>query len=595
MQSAFGETLVDVLERQVETNPSNLLYEFINDSAFNSERLTYHQLHTKVLVSASHLISRGLKVGDRALLIYPPGVELIITYFACLYAGIVAVPVYPPVNIKLAKKLQYIIKDATPAIVLTTTKLKEVIDLVFNPLPEYLKKPLALMYSKFHRQLKNPFTYLFDILPKNKNILFTDTFDDLLDFSRPDINHDTLAFLQYTSGSTNKPKGVKISHKNLIHNLGLAAIPWKNSLNGVCWLPPYHDMGLISGILFPMVMNFPIRLFSPIQFLHSPIDWLKLISKYAKTSSIAPNFAYEYCISKITDIQKKDLDLSNWEMAWNGAEPVRMSTMDRFVDAFQECGFKKSTFYPCYGLAESTVLISINTNFDENPCLTVSTKDLHNNLLTFKEEGTSIVNVGTMYQTTHIVNPETCEKLGENEIGEIWVHGDSVSTGYWNNTDETNKVFHGMIIGDTTKTLYLRTGDLGFIHKSNLYITGRIKDLIIIRGKNYYPQDIELVIEHENYLIRKGCSVAFSTEEDTQEYLTVVCETQIKKKHEFEQLAKDICKSVAKEYSFFPHNIIFIPLKTLPKTTSGKVQRQLTKKLFLSNSLKIQYLWESKK
>lgn len=595
MQLDFGDTLVDVFEKQVAANPDSLLYEFIKNSDFNSETLTYSELHQKVLINAGHLIANGLKVGDRALLIYPPGLELIVNYFACLYAGIIAVPVYPPVNAKLIKKMQYIIMDSTPAVILTTSKFKELIDLIFNPLPEYIKKPLALIYSKVHT-LKNPVNHLLNLLPKNKNTLYTDEFKDLISFNRPDINENSLAFLQYTSGSTNKPRGVKISHKNLMHNLSLAAIPWKNSLNGVCWLPPYHDMGLIAGIIFPMVMNLPMRLFSPMQFLRSPIDWLELVSKHERTSTIAPNFAYEYSISKINDDQKKALDLSQWEMAWNGAEPVRMSTIDRFSEFFAECGFKKSTFAPCYGLAEATILISINTEFQSKPCLMVNKQDLQNNIISFDTSpATGIVNVGTMYQKTCIVNPETCEKLNEDELGEIWVHSDSVSDGYWNNPKETDKVFHGIIKGDTSKTKYLRTGDLGFIHDSDLYVTGRIKDLIILRGKNYYPHDIELFIEHTSDVIRKGCIVAFAVDKNNQEYLTIVCESETDNKKEFAKVAKDICKCVAKEFSFFPDTIAFIPKKTLPKTTSGKVQRQFTKKLFLSGALKISYLWKHSK
>lgn len=602
MDCSFAKTIVDFLDIQVQNRSDELLYEFIHDSTVQSETLTFGEFYNRVEIVASNLSNQGLRVGDRAILIYPPGIELIISYFACLFIGVIAIPVYPPMNIKLAKKLYYVVKDSNPKIILSTLRLKQQIALFFNKLPDVFTNPIALLYSKMPDYLQssmgNVITHLL-----SSNVYFTDEYDTLVSYTRPVITENDLAFLQYTSGSTSKPKGVKLSHLNVVSNVKLISEIARNLKSQVCWLPPYHDMGLITGVITPVFTAIPVRLFSPLHFLHKPLDWLTLISKLEKVGTVAPNFAYDYCVKKITAEQREELDLREWKRASCGAEPVRMQTMERFYQTFKSCGVKKEILSPCYGLAEATLFVSVNVDFVKKPYVEVLKEDLLQNKLTFKDDNDEqddtkykkIVNTGKLYQEVIIVDVDTMEKLPEDNIGEIWVHSDSVSQGYWNKPQDTENIFNATVANSSRKK-YLRTGDLGFIHENNLYVTARIKDLIIVRGKNYYPQDIESAVEDAHIHVRKNSLVAIALEENNCEKLVIVCETEkIFEQKEYEKLAQKICKSIAKEFNLAVYNIVFIPPKSLPKTTSGKVQRQLTKQLLYNKDLKINYLWQSQK
>lgn len=595
-----AKTIVDCIHYQVQNNPDALVYEFYLDNKLNKQSITFKDLHFKIEVIASNLMQQGLKKGDRALLVYPPGLDLIICFFACLYVGVIAIPMYPPLNLKLAKKLFYIINDANPKIILSITKLKEPMSLCFNKLPKILQKPFAFIYQKLPTTLKKSVGSISTIILSNK-VFFTDEFTQKLPYIKPTITETDLAFLQYTSGSTNKPKGVKLSHRNLVENIKIIAQQLEGIEHGVSWLPPYHDMGLIGGIIGPMYHGIPFKLLSPIHFLQKPWDWLKL-ADLKKTAIVAPNFAYEYCVKKITPTMREQLDLNELHMAWCGAEPVRIQTLEKFDDTFKSCGFRKEAFAPCYGLAEATLLISVNLNFSKEPYVEVLAADLQKNILTFKNPKDTnnnrkyikIANTGFAFQQVAIVDPETLAKLSEDTIGEVWVRGECVSEGYWNNPEETEKVFHAKIRQDPSQEEYLRTGDLGFMHNNQLYIVGRIKDVIIIRGKNYYPQDLEYIIEQTDKKIRKNSLVAFSIEEETQENLIIVCETEKSKLINFEDLAKKIVNAIANEFHLSVEQIVFMPPKSLSKTTSGKVQRQFTKELFLKNKLQATYIWQRK-
>lgn len=563
MEIPSVSTLVELLKYRVSTNPDSLAYQFFYDENLNYKSINYEKLDKLANEIAQTLLTHGLKKGDRALLIYHPGLDFVCSLFGCLYAGIVAIPLYPPTNLKLEDKINLILSDSTPSLILTDTKIQNEFQAVLNRL-------------------------------NHNDYIFTDTLGERSEFFPIDIDAETLAYLQYTSGSTSDPKGVKITHRNLIDNVSLLADVFSDIQNSVSWLPPYHDMGLLTGIILPLALGIPARLLSPNHFLINPIDWLKIISQFEKVYSVAPNFAYGLCAEKITDKEKKSLNLEQWLLACNGAEPVRMHTIDTFYHEFAACGFKKEVFCPCYGLAEATLLVSLNNEFTKFPGLDVSSEALKLNKIAFDyhDETTKIINVGKMYQPTKIVDPNTLIELNENHIGEIWIHGDSVSSGYWNNKEETIKTFKAHIADDTSKINYLRTGDLGFKHNNNLYITGRIKDLIILHGKNYYPHDLELIVEQAHPLIRKNCLVSFSIEKNKEEHLVLVCETEPVDNDEWPMLIASICNSLFEEMYITPSIIVFIPPKHLPKTTSGKVQRQITKKLFNSGGLKINHLWE---
>ncbi|WP_058533816.1 non-ribosomal peptide synthetase [Legionella saoudiensis] len=418
----------------------------------------------------------------------------------------------------------------------------------------------------------------------------------------PDVNANNLVFLQYTSGSTGHPKGVMVSHGNLLDNL--FAI-YKNfgvqpDCSATCWLPPYHDMGLIGGILQPLFAGIPVILMSPMHFLQNPFSWLETISTYRTTESGGPNFAYQYCVTKITEEQKDALDLSCWQLAYNGAEPIHAESMERFVKAFSRCGFKRSTIYPCYGLAENTLFATGMRRGDGYNVIDVSLNSLRENQITLVSDAVdsdkhSLVSSGWVNESVSIVNPESLNRCKPEEVGEIWLSSSSVAHGYWGKPELAEETFTATIKDDTTQTYYLRTGDLGFIHNGQLYVTGRLKDLIIIHGRNYYPQDIEHTANNAHLRVRSGCCAAFSMTFNTEEHLVIVCEV----KRVFEESEKtyaEICeqieREVEQEHELSVHTIILIPAKSIPKTTSGKIRRKVVKDLLYKEELALYYLWQ---
>lgn len=592
-------TLIDVIENRVQQNGEKLGYRFLDDSLENQQvfqDMTYQQTLIKAKNIADILIKRGIKIGDRVLLIFAPGLDLITAFYGCLCAGAVAVIVYPPVNVRFVDKLQMIVQDAKPALILTTTDLKQ----KFTKL-RLLKKAstMPLLGKVLHYQFKN---YL-NLGSWDEYLPFVTTdnieLDPNVDVIYPKITADSLAFLQYTSGSTDHPKGVMVSHGNLLHNLDLMqrAIKIKQDDVGTSWLPPYHDMGLIGAIIIPYFVGFQAILMSPLTFLKNPYQWMKTTSDFNGTISTAPNFSYEYCIRKITPEQKATLNLSSLRVLLNGAEPIHENTLERFYQAFKETGFKKDTFHPCYGLAEATLYVSgINTKKVQH--ISLSALQKHKLLLTNKmdKDAKTIVSCGTCSQEVKIVNPRTKELVQSNEIGEIWIHSESIAKGYWKKSRLTKKIFQAHIVGEDSKKNYLRTGDLGFVYKDELYVAGRLKDIIIIHGHNYYPQDIEYLVQDCHDKIRLGGCVAFSVESNDVENLVLVCEVEDSAtQKDWAQMVDAICKSIAVEYELSVSSIVFIKARTLPKTTSGKVRRQPTKAAFLDGLLSMRHQWQAPK
>lgn len=567
---ADSATLVDVLESLAGNQSSELAYEFIDDYHQTTDTITYSELAQKAKAIAAALWQNGINTGERALLIYPPGLDLIAAYFGCLYAGVIAIPVYPPQNSKQIHKLEHILKDADPKVCLSSSS-----------------------FAQKFPQLQALFTYF-------QSAVMTDTVAekcaDLWHY--PEITGNSLAFLQYTSGSTSQPKGVMVSHKNLITNIEYLfdGSDYKNIDHMVCWLPPYHDMGLISGILLPLRRGKPAHLMSPLSFLANPFLWLKTISKYDNVIAGAPNFAFDYCVRKITEEQKLEIDLSGWHTAYNGAEPIRISTLNEFCRCFASCGFREEAFMLCYGLAETTLIVSSYRQYPKDPYFAVDKNAYKNKLIKATSEANNsvkLVNCGKNYPKVRIVNPETFFPCPEDCIGEIWVQGDTVCLGYWNQPELSENHFKAQIKNEEDDTGYLRTGDLGFFHNNQLYISGRMKDIIIIHGHNYYPQDIELVVDSAHSGIRKGCSIAFSVERNNTEQLVIVCESKANNEEMWLKLVDAICKALAEEFELVPCSIVFIPEKTIPKTTSGKVQRQPCKKSLLDKTLALDYMWIS--
>ncbi|OUL18939.1 AMP-dependent synthetase [Nostoc sp. T09] len=560
-------TVVELLRYRSVEQANAEAFTFLHDGEAQAASLTYQELDRQSRAIASQLQILGL-TGERALLLYPPGIDYLPAFFGCLYAGVVAVPAYPPRNGRNTPRISAILQDAQTAVILTT------------------KAMLA--------QLKSLLAEKFDI--DNIHWLTTNNLTPDIEeaWQEPFINTDTLAFLQYTSGSTGTPKGVMLTHGNLLHNAEVTRQYMEHSSSSkfVTWLPVYHDMGLIGGVLQPLYGGFPCIMMPPAAFLQRPYRWLETISRYKGTTSGAPNFAYELCIEKITPEQRSTLDLSSWSVAFNGAEPIRQKTLEKFAHTFAECGFRPEAFYPCYGMAEATLMVSGSIKSALVTSLSIQKSVLERNHVidAVANEDNSITLVGcgrvVPQQQIVIANPETLTCCDRDEVGEIWVTGPSIGHGYWNRPEETEQTFHAYL-QDTKEGPFLRTGDLGFLHNGELFITGRAKDLIIIRGRNLYPQDIELTAERSHPSLRIGSSAAFAVEVDNEEKLVVVQELEFRAKPNPEEVTTAIRQAVAQEHEIQVYAVILIKGGTIPKTSSGKIQRHACKAEFLTDGLQV--------
>ncbi len=420
-------------------------------------------------------------------------------------------------------------------------------------------------------------------------------------WKHPQITPETTAYLQYTSGSTGTPKGVIITHQNLVHNTNMIFKGFgleNDDYEGVIWLPIYHDMGLVGGILEPIFAGFHCTLLSPIDFLKRPLRWLQIISdiKDKKVVSGGPNFAYDLCLRATNQQKRENLDLSNWTVAFSGAEPVRAETINEFSEAFEVSGFKKKAFYPCFGLAEGTLIVT-GANSEQEPVeIIIDKEELKNNkIIPIKdksEKGTPFVSSGKSIWdgVVKIVNPNTRKVCKDKEIGEIWSQSKSNAKGYWEKPEISKETFQAFT-SDTAEGPFLRTGDLGFMINGEVFVTGRLKDLIIIRGSNHYPQDIETTVENSHVLLRQGNVAAFSVDINNEEQLIVVKEARAKKNINWKEVIESIKKAILEAHNVQPYSIVLIQPKTIFKTSSGKIQRNATKKAFMENKLDIVYKW----
>jgi acyl-CoA synthetase (AMP-forming)/AMP-acid ligase II len=561
--SASGN-LVEILRDRASRRGQDLVYRFLHGQEQHS--LTYDQVDQRARSTAAALLQH-CSPGDRALLIYPPGLDYIVALFACMYARVIAVPSYAPRPNRPMTRLESIVANSEPAVLLTTRSL--------------LDAPKSIF-----RQQDGPLAKL--------QMLATDdlTIDGSAQLPLDDIRPETPIILQYTSGSTAFPKGVTLTHGNIVHNT--AAIqknfPLDTSSSTVFWLPPYHDMGLIGGILQPLFTGFPVTLMSPVAFLQRPVRWLQAISQFRATCSGGPNFAYDLCVRRISDEEADQLDLSTWKVAFNGAEPIRRQTLDEFSEKFSRCGFDRSAFHPCYGLAESTLMSS--------------GMDRHGTGLQFKavsrealekdeakppispEDESWLVSSGHAAENLDVcvVDPGTSEPLPAGRVGEVWVKGPSVAAGYWNRPVETAETFEARLAnGDGP---YLRTGDLGFLHENQLYITGRIKDLIIIRGQNYYPHDLEFTAQRAHAALQPSSGAAFSVLRDGLEHLVLTQEVDVRLSPDvLQEITSRISSSISETHDLRVDDIVLVKPWSLPRTTSGKMQRYICRTAYLSSTL----------
>ncbi|HVF42738.1 MAG TPA: amino acid adenylation domain-containing protein [Pyrinomonadaceae bacterium] len=569
---AFGaQTLVELLSMRARQHPGRRAYTFLADGEGEEVSLTYGELERQARAVGAALQSAGAE-GGRVLLLYPSGLEYVAAFFGCLYAGAVAVPVYSPRANRTLSRLQGIAADAAPKVALTTSTI------------------LSRMDDAGRRVLE----------PGGGRWVATDAIDadSAARWREPEVGGDTLALLQYTSGSTSAPKGVMVSHANLLHNERMIQRAFGQTEQSVIvsWLPLYHDMGLIGGVLQPLYLGAECVLMSPASFLQRPLRWPEAISRYRATTSGGPDFAYGLCVAKSSEEERAALDLSSWGVAFNGSEPVRAETLEQFASAFAPCGFRREAFQPCYGLAEATLFVSGGKGSALPTVRAFQPDALEKNRAVEVREGggpaRALVSSGRALPEARVVvvDPEERAECAPGQVGEIWVAGSSVAAGYWNRPEETERTF-GARTTEAGAGPFLRTGDLGFLHEGELFVTGRLKDLIIIRGLNYYPQDIELTVERSHAALRPHGSAALSVEAAGRERLVVVAEVKRHSRGDAPAVFESIRRAVGEQHELTPHAVVLIAQGALPKTSSGKVRRQACKEAFLRGELKAEAEW----
>lgn len=560
--------LVELLQWRAYHQAEQEAYTFLLDGESETVTITYGELDRRARTIAAYLQSREA-VGRPVLVAHPPGLEFIVALFGCFYAGTVAVPTFPP-RLRPQRpdqRFQTVTADSQANLILTTAE-------AILKVADHLDSHLPLLQWVATDNLPNELAG---------------------SWRPPSINQDSLAFLQYTSGSTTNPRGVMISHGNLWHNLAFIYNCMVNTADnrGVFWLPPYHDMGLLGGILQPLYCGSPVILLSPLDFIRQPVWWLQAISRYRATISGGPNFAYDLCIQRISPEQRAGLELSSWQVAFNGAEPIRAETLEQFTTTFAPCGFRRQAFYPCYGLAETT-LLATGGHKTKPPIIqfvppeTLATQQSHTSS-NGHLKGQAMVSCGRSSpdQTVLIVEPETRTLCPAGHIGEIWISGPSVAQGYWNQPQETQAVFQAYLA--TGEGPFLRTGDLGFIQNQELFVTGRLKDLIIIHGHNYYPQDIEFTVARSHPALQAHGGAVFTVEQANETHLVVIQEvTRLAlQRLDVAEVIQAIRHAVATEYQLKLDTVVLIKPGGVPKTSSGKIQHWLCRDKFIAETLPV--------
>ena len=566
-------TMVHLVRYWANVHPNKVAYYLSDGESDEDTSLTYAELDHAARATAVKILENH-PVGSRVLMLYPPGtLEFITGFFGCLYAGCIAVPAYPPKRNRKGARIQGIAGDCQASVALTTQDLVDQI----------------LRDDNMRAEMQG------------LQLIGTDKLDRsiAIQFNEIPIYDTNLAVLQYTSGSTGEPKGVMLTHANLIRNCEIISTLFGEHYTsiGCSWLPTYHDMGLIGGILAPLFFGATLALMSPMTFLQRPVRWLRTISKYRATTSGGPNFAFQLCVDKVTDEEMEGLDLSSWRVAFNGAEPVRASTLEQFSQRFARIGFRHDAHLPCYGMAETTLIVTggpchlppVIRSFDGRQLDARRVRPVENS----EESARKLVGCGvtTANVKVLIVDPETRKKLNDNEIGEIWVDGPSVGLGYWEKPDTNREVFQAMT--QDGEGPYLRSGDLGFLSEGQLYVAGRVKDLIIVRGVNRYPQDIEQTVEECHESIQSSAAAAFADDSGPRERLIITVEVQRSLEDDWNPVVQSIRRSVTAVHEIPPDAVLLVRHGSLPKTSSGKIQRHACLKGFREGTLRVVHQWLS--
>ncbi|MFD9043271.1 condensation domain-containing protein [Streptomyces bottropensis] len=588
--SSSARTLVDILRDRAFQTPRRTALTFLEDSGTEYD-VDYAELDRRARAVAAALTERGMR-GERALLLFPPGPDYVAGFLGCLYAGAVAVPQYLPSGRRGAAGVLGVAADSGAALVLSNTAAR---DGLWAQHPEFAESRVPWLLTD--------------------GPVDTHPHEAIARGPRP----EDLAFLQYTSGSTGTPKGVMVRHENLVHNSAAIsrALGTSSESRGVSWLPPYHDMGLIGGILQPLYAGFPCTLMSPMAFLRQPLRWLAAVSRHRATVSAAPDFAYLECVRRIGEEDRRTLDLSSWEQAMTGAEPVRAETLELFSRTFAPNGFRSSSFHPCYGMAETTLFVTGGSSRPEHEpvVLELDRRALELGLAT---EATAVAPVdgtqaadgtegpGTTRTPTAgldsvvrltacgtpqsedlvvVVDTEGGEPCAPGRVGEIWVSGPTVTSGYWGRPEQSRRDF-GARLATYPEREFLRTGDLGFLLDGRLFVTGRLKDVMIVRGRNHYPQDFERTAELAHPMIQPTRSAAFSVDRNGTEQVVIVHEVARGfRSEQAQEVIEAVARAVASEHGPAPYEVVLVRRGVVPRTTSGKVRRGTCRDLWLAGEL----------
>ncbi|MFJ7046424.1 hypothetical protein CTU88_08790 [Streptomyces sp. JV178] len=567
-RATFVTTVTEALHLRSVRQPDEIAYIHLREGETPDGSLTYRQLETDAHTRAAALAAAGLEAGDSALLLYPSGLEFIRSLLGCMYARVAAAPVQVPTRRRGVQRLRRIADDAGTTTILTTAALKADLERQFADLPELAG--LTLVDT--------------EALPATP-----------VDWNGPAPLPDDIALLQYTSGSTGDPKGVMVSHANFLANVSETEDIWPTGRDGVVvsWLPLFHDMGMLFGVLLPLCSGIPAYLMEPAAFIRRPLRWLEALSTYRGTHAAAPSFAYELCVSALRDAGDVDLDLSSWRVAANGAEPVRWRAVRDFTETFAPYGFAPEAMTPGYGLAENTLKATASPADRPPTVLWASSTALKDGRLEIVGESAPdaqpLVGSGFPSATTRVrvIDPATRTPREPGRLGEIWINGPCVALGYRERPQETQEAFGGRVAGESGASPYLRTGDLGFLHEGELFVAGRLKDVIIRNGRNFYPQDIELSAESAVPGLRPNCAAAFSVDDGERERLVVVVETDGRVLREVGagELRERVGAAVHDGQRLRVDEVVVIRRGALPRTTSGKVQRRGCRKLYLDGAL----------
>jgi acyl-CoA synthetase (AMP-forming)/AMP-acid ligase II len=560
-------TFVELLHGRAGDLPLQRIFTFLDHEGNEAAALDYGQLDRRAREIAAALQGREL-AGERALVVYPPGIEFIEALYGCVYAGVIAVPCPPPdPGRKYAgPRMRQLVADATPRVVLTVGAVEGSIrEVLAGEGPENVATDAELGA-------------------------------DPEAWSDQGSSPDDIVVLQYTSGSTAVPRGVMISHDNIIDNCEFIAdgLDLGEGPGGVMWLPPYHDMGLVGGIFSPVHTGRTMTLMSPVSFLLDPLSWLRAISRLRATTSGGPNFAFDLCVRRSTPEQREGLDLSCWETAYNGAEPVRPETIEAFSEAFAPFGFERSAFYPCYGLAEATLMVTGPEKGPPPRVLAARAAELEQGRFAAGGDAQPSIRLTSCGRArpgavVRIVDPDSHEPCPDATIGEIWVAGRSVAAGYWDREPETRATFDARLVAGDDGS-FLRTGDLGFLVDGELYVTGRIKELLVIDGRALYPATIELAVEAAVPALRHNCSAAFLIEAGESRRLALVAE--VREDHDALESVYEAMRAAVKDrFELELGAICLIEPRTIPRTSSGKTQRGRCRELFMRGRLQAVGEW----